>query len=382
MKTKKAKLKLCIIHESVITDQNHLEFVGNIPRRYAEMLSDQLELHFVYPMIAPTSKTVLEDAHLVCHCYQLAGKRGLLRTLLGYLRFVQRILTRERFGVVMNLSSHYGFAPIILIARATGAGTITRVAGILPLASDHSLLRRAKKWVGQMAERAATAVSDRTLALSWQLRCDLVARGTSENKIVVVSQGVDTRIFKPRPAAIIARRPRSLLFLGRLTEAKGVAAAIWAWEQARSTYPDLRMVVCGDGPLLRSLSKSYSGDPGIRFLGFVHHDRLPMVYADADIRLLPSTSEGLPNAVLEAMSSRVAAIAMRVGEIPRMFENDRGVVIEVGDLAGLHLALLELIANKQRRLEMTKKAREYVVREYSFDAVRQMTMQLFSEVST
>jgi glycosyltransferase involved in cell wall biosynthesis len=93
-----------------------------------------------------------------------------------------------------------------------------------------------------------------------------------------------------------------LLFAGRLAEQKGVGDLIDAIDLLQHVLPDLRVLIVGDGPLraqLEATAHAYRLDRIVRFTG--HRDDVPRLLAAADLLVLPSLYEGLPNVVLEAM---------------------------------------------------------------------------------
>src|SRR5262249_3712122 len=93
-----------------------------------------------------------------------------------------------------------------------------------------------------------------------------------------------------------------VLFAGRLAEQKRVDDLLKALDLLQHVQPDVRTLIAGDGPLrgrLEETATAYALDGRVRFLG--HRDDVPRLLAAADMLVLPSSYEGLPNVVLEAM---------------------------------------------------------------------------------
>lgn len=145
------------------------------------------------------------------------------------------------------------------------------------------------------------------LAVSSGLADDLVTLGADRTKITVHRTGLDRTIFQPLDRAesraklgLPAGRP-VLACVGALIERKGQRFAIEALVQV----PDAILVLAGAGPdeaQLRSLTASLGLADRVRFLGAVPHADLPVVLGAADLFVLPSASEGLANAWVEALA--------------------------------------------------------------------------------
>ena len=101
-----------------------------------------------------------------------------------------------------------------------------------------------------------------------------------------------------------------VLFAGRLAEQKRVDDLLKAVDLLQHVQPDLRTLIVGDGPLrdrLEETTRAFQLDGRVRFLG--HRDDVPRLMAAADVVVLPSAYEGLPNVVLEAMLLRKPVVA-------------------------------------------------------------------------
>lgn len=174
---------------------------------------------------------------------------------------------------------------------------------------------------------------------------------------ILVPHGVDLASFTP--ATRRAVRPIELLAVGRLVAKKGFGVLI---EAVRLLDFDCRLRIVGDGPLRAELIDA-AGATGIRgrveFLGLRTHAELPSLYRSADIVAVPSVidgtgdRDGLPNVVLEGMSSGLALIGSDVAAIPTAIEYGiTGLLVEPGDAKGLAEAITSLAFDAQRRHAM------------------------------
>lgn len=191
--------------------------------------------------------------------------------------------------------------------------------------------------------------ADRVIAVSRDLAERAIELGAAPEHVQLIYNGVDGALFCPgdRAAArarlgLDSKRP-ILLYIGNLKPVKGPdvlveAAALLA---ARGRGFDLHVV--GEGPLRASLERQAT-ERGISivFHGSIPHDRLPDWFRSADMLVLPSRSEGVPNVLLEATACGTPFVASRVGGVPEVA--DPSALVPPGDpeaLANAIAAMLE-----------------------------------------
>jgi len=158
-----------------------------------------------------------------------------------------------------------------------------------------------------------------------------------------------------------------VLFVGRLAPMKGVEVLLRAMAGI-----DASLTVVGDGPERDRLeSLAAERDVDVTFVGQVSPNAVDSYYRDAGVFCLPSTGqEGLPNAVLEAMSWGLPPVTTDSGGLPSLVgKGDRGFVVPHGDSEALRERLAILLADCNRRAEVGRNAREYVVTNHSWDAI-------------
>ena len=160
------------------------------------------------------------------------------------------------------------------------------------------------------------------------------------------------------PAAPIAptaeRGERSILFVGRLIERKGVAHLIRALGTVRRDAP-ARLVIVGDGPeraKLEQVANETRVAQYVDFRGRVSDDALRLAYASADAFVLPSVldarqdTEGLGVVLLEAMNYGVPVIASDIGGITDIVQHEKtGLLVPPGDEAALASALSRVLTD-------------------------------------
>lgn len=225
------------------------------------------------------------------------------------------------------------------------AAIASKVLGKPHVLVEHSgglhLLRRT--WVGRRLLKILSRGSSYTVFVSYDLlRCyrELLP---DNNKVEVIPMGIDSSILKTPVKTVIGHH---VLFLGRLTEIKGLDLLI----QALQGLQGLHLTVAGDGSLREKLEADcVCKGVSARFVGYVKPKERYKLLAETDLVVLPSRilpdgrTEGLPVVCLEAMAAGRVVVAARVGGIPELIEDGvDGFLFEPEDVEGLRHLLSTL----------------------------------------
>ncbi|HEX4240749.1 MAG TPA: glycosyltransferase family 4 protein [Steroidobacteraceae bacterium] len=181
----------------------------------------------------------------------------------------------------------------------------------------------------------------------------------------------------PELLAVGERRRRragsrvELLFVGWLERDKGILDLIRACA-AQGPCRVFRLVIVGDGGAAheaRELAAQLGLAASVEFRGWLQTEELRAALRDADVFVLPSWAEGLPNAMVEAMAARVAVLVTAVGAIPEVIvDRENGLLVPPRDAAALARALGELIDDGALRARLADEAFEVAKREFSPEA--------------
>lgn len=163
-----------------------------------------------------------------------------------------------------------------------------------------------------------------------------------------------------------------ILFAGHVVPAKGLRELVSAYAKI-SDYPlgldILGPVTPGFRKELEAIGGRSVGQKQLRLLGAVEHDEAIRHIASADLFVLPSYSEGMPNVVMEAMACGRAIISTDVGAIPEMLDiggpEECGVCVPPRDVEALTAAIRRLAGDPVLRQELARRARERVEKNYS-----------------
>lgn len=189
--------------------------------------------------------------------------------------------------------------------------------------------------------------------------------------LVTIPNGVDSEKYSPLvpSAPEISRFASGRHVIGtvsRLETEKRHTVLLHAFHKIQTANPETALVLVGDGSLrkeLESESVSLMLDDKVRFLGRRHD--IPALLSAMDIFVMSSAKEGLPIALLEAMSMARPIIATSVGDIPRVIEHNRtGILVEPEDPCSLAEQILRLLNEPEYAKSLGKAARRLVVGNY------------------
>ena len=148
----------------------------------------------------------------------------------------------------------------------------------------------------------------------------------------------------------------------RLIPKKGVATSLCAFAIFQKDFPNSELVIAGKGPLqahLEELTEELGIASKVRFRGFLSQQELMALYANSHFFLHPSETppdqnqEGIPNSILEAMSTGLPVLATQHGGIPEAVDQGRtGLLVEERDFVGLAEAMKAAVRSPMIFLEM------------------------------
>jgi len=208
----------------------------------------------------------------------------------------------------------------------------------------------------------------------------LARRFDSSVSIAVIPNGVDAHEHAvPRRDWVPAR----ILSVGRVVHQKGLDLAMKALASLQTL--DWSWRIAGDGPELPALQQAaISRDIAHRvtFLGWQAGEELRKEYARSNLFLFPSRHEGMPNAVLEAMASGLPVVASNISGNEELVVNGKtGILFPTEDAEALEVALRDLLADGDRRVEMGEAGRKRVEAEYGWQRVADQYLKLLEEAA-
>ena len=191
------------------------------------------------------------------------------------------------------------------------------------------------------------------LVRSESLRRALIDLGCNPKKVEIQCTGIPLEEFPFRDRPVPQNGEWQLVQAGRLIEKKGLPVTLRAFSIFLRQEPNATLTIAGEGPLLselQNLARQLKIAERVSFTGFVSQQQLREIYYRSHIFLHPSQTgrdgnqEGIPNSMLEAMSTGLPVFATQHGGIPEAIENGvSGVLVAERDHDALARALLSKV---------------------------------------
>lgn len=223
-------------------------------------------------------------------------------------------------------------------------------------------------------------ISDRIIAVSEYSAEDLASRGIEIDKISVVPNGVDTDTYHPGFSTIEFKWDTTLLYVGPLSERKGLRYLIKSMPDILSDHPDTGLVLVGSGDneRLSLLAESVGVRDHVQFEGFVADEDLPDYYRAADLFVFPSTLEGFGMVLVEAMASGLPVVSTTATAIPEVV-GDAGVLVRPKCEDALSEAICNILSEGDLGLWATK-SRNHVIDKFTWRKVGDRLCTVYNQV--
>lgn len=237
----------------------------------------------------------------------------------------------------------------------------------------------------KIADRIWSSMVDSIITVSESNRVALIEEKISDKKIKVIYNGVEP--ITPDPVKVETLKKECGIggddivigTVSRLSPQKGLEYLVAAAYELINNGKNVCFVIVGDGPDSKKLAlqvEKLNINNRIKFLGFKHN---PMDYmAFFDIFVLPSIYEGLPIAIIEAISLSIPVIASNVAGVPELVYNAKnGFLVTPKDVEGLVVAIEKLVSEKDVRHAMGQEGRRIYQEKFSLDQMVRKTEDLY-----
>lgn len=293
----------------------------------------------------------------------------LRRELLPAVRRLRGVL-REASPDVVHCFLYWGYLIGVPAARSVGAPVVLSSRRSLTAAAGR--IRPLFPW-----ERACDRLAHGVVCNSAAVMEDAIAHsGLPRRKAIVICNGVQL----PVEIAPSGGAPQRIVIVADLHPFKGHAVALSAFAQVRTALPTVaaRLQLAGSGSAalaLRAQARELGVYEEVDFLGSVAD--VPALLADCSFTVLPSLSEGMPNAVLESLAHGRPVVASAVGGVPEILGHGGGILVRPGDPGALAEAMAKLLTDPGLAADLGVEGRALVRDRFGVDRMVTDSLRLY-----
>ena len=234
--------------------------------------------------------------------------------------------------------------------------------------------RSLQAWYARRLEERVFSVAQRVVVTTPTMAADIATRiPRAAAHTLVIPNYVETNRFRPNGQVA---KDTDVIFVGRLSPEKNLEALL---EAVKSL--GLTTTIVGAGDLREPLESCFGCMEGrLRWQGMVPNSELPAWLNDAKLFVLPSHYEAHPKTLLEAMACGLPVLGADSPGIRSIIRHDdTGWLCGTGARA-IEQAIRELMRNPERRMQLGRRAREYVVENFALDRIVEKELALYREV--
>ena len=289
--------------------------------------------------------------------------------------------------------------PMIAAIRSTGSGVSShqsllagsldpnlpflRVPGRIKTDNDLEDLERLGKPVVHLTHALLLRIRAVIVVLSSRMKDYPATHNFPLPDVQLIPNGVDITRFHPQVEPLpTEQKAWTVVCVARLNYEKGIDVLLHAWYLVHKEAPQAHLLIVGDGPLLsqlQSMAQALGITQSITFAGTQHN--IPAQLHRASIAVLPSRSEGMPNAILEAMACGIPCVATRVSGSEDLIQHDKnGLLVEVYDYQAMAQAILTLLRDPRRTRVCGQAARVRIEQAYSLEHITDMYVALYQRL--
>ncbi len=320
------------------------------------------------------------------------GRIARVAVMANYLEAQYRaIMAEAREGEADVIHAHWAIPTgpaAVMAARKLGIPSIITMHGGDVYVNPEQGYDFPTRWYVRPALRWTLRHAGALTAITEDCRQHALRAGAPDSHIRLVFNGTDLRRFSPgeNGSRNDPQFGAHMIFACRqLFPRKGIRFLLEAAAQLKPRFPDLKVVLAGDGferPQLARLAGDLGIGPDVTFLGWVPNTDLPPYYRAAAVSVIPSLEEGFGIPAAEAMGCEVAVVASDAGGLPEVVEHGvTGLVVPRGDSSALARAIGSLLDDPERRRAMGQAGRARALRLFDWDRSAEQFEQLYREVA-
>ena len=291
--------------------------------------------------------------------------------------FYQLIKNKNNYDII-HAHSHLFFS--------TNLCSLIRKFGTSPLVvTDHGLKSQTvPEWFQNIYTYTGTKFTlnsaDKVICYTEKEKEELINIGIKSQKINVIHNGINTRLFIPNINKISDNN--RLLWIGRFVKGKGVDYLLDAFKLLKAEYPNLVLTMVGKGPDKERIEKriqTLAIRDSIKIIDFISNSNIVQLYQNSDVFVLPSLEEGVPRTILEAMSCGIPVVCSRLPHLVDIIK-DCGLLVPIKDSQALADGISTILSDKELAIRLGENGRRNVTKNYSWEDTVKRTITLYEEL--
>lgn len=247
-------------------------------------------------------------------------------------------------------------------------------------------------WYSLRMTKKVISEADQIISVSYALKKTALTIAKPKKEIEIIYNGCDSNMFKFRTIDRIQIRSKFgiqekekvITFVGSVTQSKGISDLLSAFIKLNRRLKKNHLFIIGDfhrNNPVTSFKQHYIESAKIWQMGVLPSTEIVKHLNASDIFVLPSLSEGLPNAILEAMSCGLPVIATNVGGIPEAVTDGlNGFLINANDSDGLANAIHKVLTNDALARDMGQQGRAIIEKNFQWDSNAKKVVGLFDKL--
>ncbi len=319
------------------------------------IVDGDLSLHVNWIKIDTTADSVVHVGFL----------KRMFKAFLRLVKFTKAISKKKNVAAVIFTAHAFSFYEkglMVIIASLFGKRSVLCPRSGFIVDDLKSSFKR--KYFRYVFKKASVVICQ---GASWKKLFEEVLPNQS-SKFIVVKNWVNLAQY--RGMKKVNNNKIQILYLAWVDKQKGIFDLLAALQKLKGLQ-GVEVNICGEGADFAAVKEWVSGknmEQQIIFHGWVKGAKKYELLANADIFVLPSFAEGLPNALLEAMIADTAVISSHVGSVPDVITHGKnGLMFKAGDVDELTYCLQTLIDNGELRMRLAKEAITTIEREHNLE---------------
>ncbi len=224
-------------------------------------------------------------------------------------------------------------------------------------------------------ERSLFSAAHRSIVTTEDMKRTVESYGVAPDKIDIIPNYVETDVFAP--ALQVEKHKKRVLFIGRISQQKNPLLLVEALAGL-----DVELDVVGEGDLTQQMSEAAKHhNVPIRFLGSVNNHDLPDLIRRAAVYVLPSSHEGHPKTLLEAMSCGAAVVGTDAPGIRQVIRHEETGLLAPMDTASLREAIRRLIDTPDFAERLGSAARQQILDTNSVDVIAERELAAYQRAT-